>query len=65
MAVEPLELGEEGAVGEIAVDDPDGVAGIERRDQPVAGRRDRLHVPRRDIAGRADQREIALPHRPV
>ena len=37
MAVEALELGEEGAVGEIAVDDADGVAGIERGDQPVAG----------------------------
>ena len=57
-AVEALDLGEERGVGEVAIDDADRVVRIDRRDQRVAGLRDRLHVARRDEACRTDEREV-------
>ena len=44
----------------MAVDDPDRIVGIEGDLQIAANRLDRLHMARRDIAGRADQRERYL-----
>src|SRR5262249_30353413 len=58
MAIEPLELGEEPHVEEIAVENADRVVRIDRGDEPVAGVADRLEVPRRDVAGGTGQREV-------
>ena len=60
--VEALELGEEGGVGKIGIDDPHRIAGVERGPQRSAGVADRLHVPPRDIAGRPDQAEVCTAH---
>jgi hypothetical protein len=57
MPIEPFELGEEMRLREVAVDDPDGVVAVERSNQNVAGRLDRHHVTRCDVAGGADQGE--------
>ena len=59
IAVETLELGEEMSVGKVAVHHPDRVVGVQRRLQRAADRQDRLHMARRDIAGRADQCKLA------
>lgn len=58
MAVEPLELGEEFRIGEMAVDDADRIVAVQRRHQPVAGVFDGFHMTRGNVAGRADQCEV-------
>ena len=60
MAVEALELGEEADVEREAIEDADGVVRIDRRDEPVAGVLDGLQVPRRNVAGDAGDREVAV-----
>ena len=62
--VEALELGEEGGVGKEGIDDPHGIAGVERRLQRAAGIADRLHVAPCDVAGRPDQDEVSTAHDP-
>ena len=57
VAVEALEFREEARFGKVAVDDADTVGRIERGAQRAARLLDRSQVPRRDVAGRADQGE--------
>src|SRR5687767_12081004 len=63
MTVESLELGEEIRFREVPVDDADAVIRVERRDQLIVGVADGLHVPRRDVAGGADQGETLARRR--
>lgn len=58
VAIEPLEFSEELRIREVAVDDADGIIGIQGGHQPVAGVLDGFHVTRGDIAGGADQGEV-------
>ena len=51
MAIEALDLGEEPALGKVAVEDADGVVCVDRRDEPVPGVVDGLEVPGDDEAG--------------
>ena len=55
MAIEPFELDEETRVRKIAVDNADGIVRIEGDLQIAADRLDGLHVPRRDVSGRANE----------
>ena len=55
MSVETLEFGEEMRIRKMAVDDPDRIIRIERRDQVVSGFTNGLHVPGGDVAGSPDQ----------
>jgi hypothetical protein len=59
MAVEALEFGEKADVVGKPIENADGVGGIEGGDETIAGIPDRLHVPRRDVTGSADEGEVA------
>src|SRR5262245_6823003 len=58
IAPEPRDLGLEVGVRKIAVEPPYAVVWIDGRDQGVARVANRLHMPRRNIARRADQSKI-------
>ena len=58
MPVESLELGEEGALGEVAIHDPHGVVGVVGGEQVVTCLLDSLQVPGRYVSGGADESEI-------
>ena len=60
VTVEALELDEEVGIREIAVDDADRVLRVEGDLEIAVDRLDGAHVPRRDVAGGADQGE-SLP----
>ena len=55
--IEPLELREEMRLRKMAVDDADGIIGIEGNPEIAPQGLDGLHVTRGDVAGGADQGE--------
>ena len=57
VSIETFELDKEIAVGEEAVEDADGIAGIQSGDEEVAGIFDGLEMAGRDIASGADESE--------
>jgi len=58
VAIESLDLGEEGGLGEVRVNDADRVVRVDRRHQLVARVLDGAQVARRDIAGESCERKI-------
>lgn len=59
MAIKSLKFGEEIRIWKVAVNDPNGVIGIESGDQDIPGGFNRLHMSRCYIAGSTNQCEIS------